>query len=168
MAELGGTHLELHSPFTLFGSAQAQFRGAELDATTAQTVENLAPVVAEAAAPKCVLVWENIFDLRTDPFDGLVATFESSWVRRSIDTGHAHLMTARGGPPTDTWVRAGGEPGARAFAGHGNRERPPLGGGRWRDRLASGLRGAGRDPGAPATDSGNNAGAARQVAGVAG
>lgn len=122
MAALGGTHLELHSPFTFFGSAQAQFRGAELDATTAQTVENLAPVVAEAAAPKCVLVWENIFDLHTDPLDGLVATFESPWVRRSIDTGHAHLMTARR---------------------------------------------AGRDPGAPTTDFGDNAGAAGPVAGVA-
>ena len=108
-AALGGSHLVLHSPFAFFGKAQTRFRGQELADTIAQTVENLAPVVAEAAARRCVLVWENIFDLRTDPLDGLVTAFASPWVRRSIDTGHAHLMTARGGPPVDTWVMAAGE-----------------------------------------------------------
>jgi len=107
-AALGGTHLVLHSPFLFFGKAQACFRGSELAETRARVVENLTPVVAEAAARQCVLVWENIFDLRTDPLDGLVVAFASPWVQRSIDTGHAHLMTARGGPPVDTWVHAAG------------------------------------------------------------
>jgi sugar phosphate isomerase/epimerase len=107
-AALGGTHLVLHSPFAFFGKAQTRFRGDELADTIMRTVQNLSPVVEEAAARKCVLVWENIFDLRTDPLDGLVAAFASPWVRRSLDTGHAHLMTARGGPPVDTWINAAG------------------------------------------------------------
>ena len=107
-AAIGGTHLVLHSPFLYFGSAQTRFRGAELADGIARTVANLAPIATAAANQGCLLVWENIFDLRTDPLDALVAAFGSPWVRRSLDTGHAHLMTARGGPPVDTWVNAAG------------------------------------------------------------
>ena len=107
-AALGGTHLVLHSPFLYFGSAQTRHRGAELADGLERTVANLAPIVAAAAEQRCMLVWENIFDLRTDPLDALVAAFASPWVRRSLDTGHAHLMTARGGPPVDTWIHAAG------------------------------------------------------------
>jgi sugar phosphate isomerase/epimerase len=98
----------LHSPFLYFGSAQTRLRGAELADGIARTVANLAPIATAAADQGCLLVWENIFDLRTDPLDALVAAFGSPWVRRSLDTGHAHLMTARGGPPVDTWVHAAG------------------------------------------------------------
>ncbi len=107
-AAIGGTHLVLHSPFLYFGSAQTRHRGDELTDGVQRTIANLAPVAAAAAAQGCCLVWENIFDLRTDPLDTLVATFASPWVRRSLDTGHAHLMTARGGPPVDTWIGAAG------------------------------------------------------------
>jgi sugar phosphate isomerase/epimerase len=107
-ATIGGTHLVLHSPFLYFGSAQTRHRGDELTDGIERTIANLAPVVAATAAQGCCLVWENIFDLRTDPIDTLVATFASPWVRRSLDTGHAHLMTARGGPPVDTWIGAAG------------------------------------------------------------
>jgi sugar phosphate isomerase/epimerase len=107
-AALGGSHLVLHSPFLYFGSAQTRHRGAELADGIARTRDNLAPVAEAAAAQGCLLVWENIFDLRTDPLDRLVAEFASPWVGRSLDTGHAHLMTARGGPPVDTWVTAAG------------------------------------------------------------
>ena len=107
-AAIGGTHLVLHSPFLYFGSAQTRLRGAELADDIARTVANLAPIATAAADQGCLLVWENIFDLRTDPLDALVAAFGSPWVRRSLDTGHAHLMTARGGPPVDTWVHAAG------------------------------------------------------------
>jgi sugar phosphate isomerase/epimerase len=107
-AAIGGTHLVLHSPFLYFGSAQTRHRGDELTDGIERTIANLAPVVTAAAAQGCLLVWENIFDLRTDPLDTLVAAFASPWVCRSLDTGHAHLMTARGGPPVDTWVHAAG------------------------------------------------------------
>lgn len=107
-AALGGTHVVVHSPFPYFGSAQTCHRGAELADAIEQTRANLAPIVEAAAAQRCLLVWENIFDLRTDPLDTLVAAFGSPWVRRSLDTGHAHLMTARGGPPVDTWIAAAG------------------------------------------------------------
>lgn len=107
-AALGGSHVVLHSPFLYFGSAQTRHRGVELTAAIEQTRVNLAPIVEAAAAQRCLLVWENIFDLRTDPLDTLVAAFGSPWVGRSLDTGHAHLMTARGGPPVDSWIAAAG------------------------------------------------------------
>jgi sugar phosphate isomerase/epimerase len=79
-AAIGGTHLVLHSPFLYFGSAQTRLRGAELADGIARTVANLAPIATAAADQGC----------------------------RSLDTGHAHLMTARGGPPVDTCVHAAG------------------------------------------------------------
>ena len=72
-AALGGTHLVLHSPFLYFGSAQTRHRGAELADGIAHTLANLAPIATAAADQGCLLVWENIFDLRTDPLDALVA-----------------------------------------------------------------------------------------------
>lgn len=105
----GGTHLVLHSPFLYFGTAQSVARGAALDDTIARTSENLAPVVERAASQSCLLVIENIHDLRPGPLDRLVRSFDSPWVRRSLDTGHANLMRARGAPPADVWVDEAGE-----------------------------------------------------------
>lgn len=105
----GGSHLVLHSPFLYFGTAQAIARGSELTDKVARVQENLAPVVERAAAQGCVLTIENIFDLRPDPLDALVRSFESPWVRRTLDTGHANLMRPRGAPPADVWVDASGE-----------------------------------------------------------
>ena len=56
-----------------------------------------------------MLVVENIFDLRPEPLDTLVRSFNSPWVRRSLDTGHAFLMRERGAPAPDLWVEAAGE-----------------------------------------------------------
>ena len=108
-AALGGSHLVLHSPFEFYGTAQAVHRGADLARTIDLARENLAPVVEQAAAQQCVLVFENTFDLRPEPLDALVRSFESRWVRRSLDTGHANLMRARGAPPADVWADVAGE-----------------------------------------------------------
>ncbi|MGB0373253.1 MAG: sugar phosphate isomerase/epimerase family protein [Opitutales bacterium] len=56
----------------------------------------------------CKLVLENIFDTDTTPLNTLVSTIDSSYLRRSIDVGHSHLMAQRGGPPADIWVQETG------------------------------------------------------------
>jgi hypothetical protein len=105
VALTGGSHLVLHSPFLYFGTAQAIARGADLTDKIAKVRENLAPVVERAVAQNCVLVIENIFDLRPEPLDALVSSFASPFVRRSLDTGHANLMRPRGAPPLGLWRR---------------------------------------------------------------
>jgi sugar phosphate isomerase/epimerase len=104
----GGSHLVVHSPFLYFGRADAVHRGDALAAQIRRARCNLEPVVEEARKAACVLVFENIFDLRPEPLDQLVASFQSEHVRRSLDTGHAHLMAERGAPPPDVWVEAAG------------------------------------------------------------
>jgi sugar phosphate isomerase/epimerase len=108
-AAVGGTHLVLHSPFVFFGTAQGAHSDAEVRATIERTRNNLGPLVEDAAARQCVLVFENIFDLRPGPLDALVHACASPWVRRSLDTGHANLMRERGAPPADVWVDAAGD-----------------------------------------------------------
>lgn len=108
-ALIGGTHLVLHSPFLYFGRAGSVHRGADLATQTQRVRENLAPVVERASDQNCTLVFENIFDLRPEPLDRLVGSFESPFVRRSLDTGHAHLMAARGAPAPDVWIDAAGD-----------------------------------------------------------
>jgi len=108
-AAVGGSHLVVHSPFLFFGTAQGAHTPAEVAVAIERTLLNLAPVVTAATAQRTVLVFENICDLRPDPLDALVRAFASPWVRRSLDTGHANLMRARGGPPADRWVEASGE-----------------------------------------------------------
>lgn len=107
-AEVGGTHCVLHSPFLFFGTAQMVHRPDERAGAFARIQRNLERVVEAAAAIRCVLVFENICDLSPEPLDGLVRDFDSPWVRRSLDTGHANLMRPRGAPPADAWVRAAG------------------------------------------------------------
>lgn len=104
----GCTHLVVHSPFLYFGRAASVHRGTDLDSHIARVRTNLEPVVAAAQAQRCRLVIENIFDLRPEPLDALVRAFDSEWVRRSLDTGHAHLMATRGAPPPDVWVDVAG------------------------------------------------------------
>ncbi|BET68663.1 sugar phosphate isomerase/epimerase [Opitutales bacterium ASA1] len=108
-AAVGGTHLVLHSPFLFFGTAQGAHSAAEVSAAIERTHRNLAAVLEAAAAQQTALVFENIFDLRPDPIDALVRSFDSPWVRRSLDAGHANLMRTRGGPPADRWVESSGD-----------------------------------------------------------
>ena len=107
-ALIGGSQMVLHSPFLFFGRADAAHRGDALHAQIRRVRHNLEPVVEEARKVACVLVFENIFDLRPEPLDQLVTSFQSDYVKRSLDTGHAHLMADRGAPPPDAWVEAAG------------------------------------------------------------
>lgn len=108
-AAVGGSHVVLHSPFLFFG-APLVVHGADDRLRLFERIHrNLQPIVEAAAAQSCLLVFENICDLNPEPLDSLVRSFDSPWVGRSLDTGHANLMRPRGGPPSDVWVQVAGE-----------------------------------------------------------
>ena len=104
---VGGSHLVLHSPFYFFGHGLVAHRD-----TLMQEIElahlTLRPVLERAEQIGCTLVIENVLDTSPDPLIALVTSFDSPFVRLSIDVGHAHLMTARGGPPAAHWLHAAG------------------------------------------------------------
>lgn len=113
-AELGATHMVIHSPFLFFGSpfhphSQPHRRAEEIGLVQA-TLEPLLPLAQQLG---CTLVIENITDTNPAPLLELVRSFNSEHVRMSLDTGHAFIAQRIGGPTPDQWVREAG-----ALLGH--------------------------------------------------
>ncbi|MEM7533368.1 MAG: sugar phosphate isomerase/epimerase family protein [Chloroflexota bacterium] len=107
-AAIKASHMVIHSPFKYFGDPFLPHsfelgQAAEIE----QVHKTLEPVVAAAKAMQCTLVIETIFDLNTTPLLNLVRSFESDYVRFSIDTGHVYITHLRGGPTPDQWAAAG-------------------------------------------------------------
>lgn len=100
---IGGTHLVVHSPFDFFGHPLA-LSGEPLDAELERAHETLGPVVQRAEDQGVTVMIENIYDLNPAPLLALAQSFQSEHVALSLDTGHAHLMTARGGLPPQAWI----------------------------------------------------------------
>lgn len=108
-AELGATHMVTHSPFEFFGHPLvAHTRVTGLGEELALIHETLGPVLAFAQEIGCVLVVENIYDLNPAPLLALMESFDSEFLRMSIDVGHAALTQQRGGPSPDHWIREAG------------------------------------------------------------
>ncbi|GAB4111096.1 MAG: sugar phosphate isomerase/epimerase [Roseiflexaceae bacterium] len=113
-ADLGATHMVMHSPFIFFGSPfLAHTPAAGLADQIAAVQATIAPVLADAEQAGCTLVIENIQDTNPTPLLTLVRSFESEYLRMSLDTGHANLTHRIGGPPADQWAREAG-----ALLGH--------------------------------------------------
>jgi sugar phosphate isomerase/epimerase len=109
-AELGATHMVIHSPFIFFGSPFLPHTPGHGLADQIKYVQaTIAPVLEEATQAGCTLVIENIQDTNPAPLLALVRSFESEYVRMSLDTGHANLTHQIGGPPADQWVRDAGD-----------------------------------------------------------
>ncbi|MEM7028729.1 MAG: sugar phosphate isomerase/epimerase family protein [Chloroflexota bacterium] len=107
-AEINASHMVVHSPFQYFGDPFLPHSPDLGQAAQIEFVhETLAPIVSEATAMQCTLVIETIFDLNSGPLLNLVRSFESDYVRFSIDTGHAYITHLRGGPTPDQWAAAG-------------------------------------------------------------
>ncbi len=109
-ARLGATQMVVHSPFDAWADHNFRAYPEERGKAIARTVENMAPVVARAAALGVELVIENIQDRDPAARAELAAAFGSPLVRLSIDTGHAnyaHRVT--GAPPPAAFVKAAGE-----------------------------------------------------------
>lgn len=107
---LGATHMVIHSPFVTFGSGMVNYtpyshRKPVIDIVH-KILENVLPV---AERMKCVLVIECILDKSPLPLVDLVRSFNSEYVRLSIDTGHAFVMAQDGGTLPHQWVVEAGE-----------------------------------------------------------
>lgn len=106
---LGATQMVVHSPWIFFGGPYLPYSTPEECATVIGLVsELLAPVVERAESMGCVLVMEGIYDKNPQPLLDLVRALASAHVRVSVDTGHAYINYAQGGPPPDQWVREAG------------------------------------------------------------
>ncbi len=99
----------VHSPFMFFGSAWLAHTDAFDGAVQVEYAHaTLDPIVAKATALGCTIVIECIQDKRSGPLLDLIRSFNSPFVRSSIDVGHAFLMHTVGGEPPDQWVRDAG------------------------------------------------------------
>jgi sugar phosphate isomerase/epimerase len=102
-------HLVMHSPFLFFGHPQVAHTPATgLQDQIKWVHHTLEPVVSRASSLGCTIVIENIRDTNPQPLLALVKSFDSKFVRLSLDTGHANLMREIGGPNADQWVRDAG------------------------------------------------------------
>lgn len=112
-AELGATHMVVHSPLDFLGTPfapLARSSGIDLLGAIHATLED---AVAYATSIKCMLVIETIYDLDPLTWMELVKSFGSQYVRASIDVGHVFINQKFGAPPPDYWVRH-----ADALLGH--------------------------------------------------
>lgn len=113
-AALGATQMVIHSPYSTWNSFNRFNYPPRGAASAAQEKIDkvhavLGDVVKRAENEGVTLVIENIEDI--DPRDRreLAASFDSTNVRLSIDTGHAHYAHgATGGPPVDYFVADAG------------------------------------------------------------
>jgi len=108
--EIGATHMVIHSPFQYMGSPFLPHSPAHGQADQFELIHRvLDDIVPIAEAANCTLVIEDILDTNSGPLLALIRSFNSEYVRLSIDTGHAYIAHLRGGPTPDQWVRDGGE-----------------------------------------------------------
>jgi sugar phosphate isomerase/epimerase len=109
VAEIGGSHMVIHSPFGFFGAPQvASQPAARRNTELAMAQKIIGPVLPLAEQIGCTIVIENIFDTNPTPLLDLVRSFASPYVRASLDVGHATITQRIGGPPPDQWVREAG------------------------------------------------------------
>ena len=106
-AELGATHMVVHSPFTVMGNGFMQMTSeTDLNNNIDWIHATLEPVVRFAETVGCMLVMENINDQNPDALLATVRSFDTKTVRISIDVGHAQLQVRRGGMPPSQWILA--------------------------------------------------------------
>jgi sugar phosphate isomerase/epimerase len=107
-------HMVLHSPFLFFGHALvAHSEATDLRRQIGFVQRTLEPILKKATELHCTLVIENIRDTNPHALLETVKSFDSEFVRMSLDAGHANLMHHCGGPKADQWVRQAG-----ALLGH--------------------------------------------------
>lgn len=106
----GANQMVIHSPSTTWEYNNHHAVPAERKKQVERVHETLRPVVARATEIGVTLVIENIED--KDPYQRveLARSFDSQFVKVSIDTGHAHYAhVSTGAPPVDVFVTAAGD-----------------------------------------------------------
>lgn len=113
-AELGATHLVVHSPLAFLGMPTSLTKPMVGPVSLFEVVhQTMEPIVKRAAEVGCTLVIETIFDKLPLLWVELARSFGSEFVRLSVDVGHAYINHFEGAPPPDYWVREAG-----ALLGH--------------------------------------------------
>ncbi|MEM8631472.1 MAG: sugar phosphate isomerase/epimerase family protein [Pseudomonadota bacterium] len=114
-AALGATQMVVHSPYTTwdynnFGNNPRQDNVPSARERKIEAVHTvMRPVVARAADQGVTLVIENIEDINPGDRMELADSFNSSAMKLSIDTGHAHYAHgSTGAPPVDYFVEHAG------------------------------------------------------------
>ena len=107
---VGATQMVIHSPYStwmhhnLDGVPNARQNVVDLVHAT------LDPIISRAEAANVTMVLENIEDKDPDARCDLARSFDSSAVKVSIDTGHAHYAHgSTGAPPVDYFVHRAGD-----------------------------------------------------------
>jgi sugar phosphate isomerase/epimerase len=112
---IGASHMVVHSPYQLLGDPV--MTGAPdlgIGDSRSLAIETLLPAVKRATEIGCTLMIECIFDRHPLVLVDFVRSFESEFVRMSVDVGHAFINhTWQGAPPPDNWIREAG-----ALLGH--------------------------------------------------
>lgn len=108
-AELGATHMVIHSPLQFLGHPSSLSNPSMGHLTLFDIIhETMKPVVERAEQVNCMLVIENIYDQYPRMLSELVKSFESDCVRQSLDTGHAFINYKLGAPPPDYFIQEAG------------------------------------------------------------
>jgi sugar phosphate isomerase/epimerase len=107
-AELGGSHIVLHSPLEFLGTPFHPFEERSLIDFRQIIHATLDPVVEYATERQITIVIETIFDRDPALLARLVREFDSEHVRMSVDTGHAYINYKLGAPPVDYFIREAG------------------------------------------------------------
>jgi sugar phosphate isomerase/epimerase len=108
-AELGATHMVVHSPLEFLGTPFAPLTPSPMGIDLLGIIqETLREAVTHAEKIGCTIVIENIFDQNPDYWVAMAKSFNSEFVRSSLDTGHAYVNHKISAPPPDYWVRTAG------------------------------------------------------------
>jgi sugar phosphate isomerase/epimerase len=109
-AYLGATQMVIHSPYTTWDYNNLDDHQDARQLTIELTHASIGDAVRRAADMGVVLVIENIEDKDAHIRVDLARSFDSEFVRVSIDTGHANYAHgSTGGPPVDYFVHAAGD-----------------------------------------------------------
>ena len=108
-AAVGASHMVLHSPFTTWDYNNLDGQPGDREDLISRTHTLLRPIVTRAETLGVTLVMENIEDINPADRRDLCASFGSTALQVSIDTGHAqYAHGATGAPPVDYFVRSAG------------------------------------------------------------
>lgn len=109
-AEINATHMVIHSPLEFLGQPGSLSRPRIGFEDLFDIIHvTLNPAVEQAEAIGCTLVIENIYDQYPLMLTDLVKSFESEFVRQSLDVGHAFINYKLGAPPPDYYIREAGD-----------------------------------------------------------
>lgn len=109
-AHLGATQMVIHSPYTTWDYNNLDDHQDARQLTVELTHASIGDAVRRAADMGVVLVIENIEDKDAHIRVDLARSFDSEFVRVSIDTGHANYAHgSTGAPPVDYFVHAAGD-----------------------------------------------------------